>query len=214
MGDALAALSAWVTDGVESGGYVAVGVLAIAEVVLLPLPSELMLMAAGWLVARGQLAFGWVVVVATLGSLLGALLLYGLGARLGEERLRVLVRAHGRWLLLDEADVDRAKALFETHGARAVFFGRCVPMVRVLISVPAGVSGMPLGRFALYTTLGSAVWNGALVAAGWALGEQRERLRPYMDALEWVTLAALLIAIAWLVRRRRARRPATASRRG
>src|SRR5688572_31374743 len=106
------------------------------------------------------------VLAATIGSLFGALLLYAFG-RLGG---RPLLLRYGRWLRLDEARLDKADEWFDTHGGKIVFFGRLVPGVRSVVSIPAGLSEMPLGRFMLLTTAGSAIWNFALIGAGWALG--------------------------------------------
>jgi membrane protein DedA with SNARE-associated domain len=116
--------------------------------------------------------------------LLGALGFYGLGYRLGDERLRRLVQRYGCWLLLNESDVDQTKRWFDHHGGKAVLLGRLVPSVRSLISVPAGVAHMPLGQFVLYTTLGSGVFNAVLVAAGWLLSHQWDRITPFLQLEE------------------------------
>ena len=109
MHDLFAALAFWVISVVQTGSYVGVGGLLVLENLFPPIPSELILPVAGFLVGQGKLAFVWVVVAATLGSVAGALVLYGLGYKLGEDRLRVFVRDHGRWLALTESDVEQAK---------------------------------------------------------------------------------------------------------
>jgi membrane protein DedA with SNARE-associated domain len=206
MHELFAALASWVTATVQTGGYVGVAGLTLLENVFPPIPSELILPVAGFLVGQGRLTFGWVVAAATLGSLLGALGFYGLGYWLGERRLRALVRRHGHWLALDEADVEQAVEWFARHGGKAVLLGRLAPSVRSMISVPAGLARMPLGRFVLYTTLGSGTFNAALVAAGWLLGDQWERVKPFIHLLEWAALAALVAGLAWFVRRRKGKR--------
>jgi membrane protein DedA with SNARE-associated domain len=102
----------------------------------------------------------------------------------GEERLRSFVKHYGRWLALNESDLDDSMQWFECHGGMAVLIGSLVPSVRRFISIPAGLAKMPLGRFGVYTTLGSAVWNALLVAGGSMLGDQRDRVTPYMRVLE------------------------------
>ncbi|MDP8924077.1 MAG: DedA family protein [Chloroflexota bacterium] len=214
MHDLFAALAEWVTSTVKTGGYVGVGGLTLLENLFPPIPSELILPVAGFLVSTGELRFIWVVLAATLGSLAGALILYGLGYWLGEDRVRGLVKQHGHWLALDESDVDRTRDWFDRHGGKAVLIGRFVPTVRSLISIPAGVERMPLGRFALYTTVGSAGWNAVLVGAGWMLGDQWERIKPYMEVLEWGVLIALAAGVVWFVWQRKIRRDAPAQASG
>jgi membrane protein DedA with SNARE-associated domain len=206
MHELFAALTSWLTGVVQSGNYAGLAGLLVLENLFPPIPSELILPVAGFLVGQGKFAFGWVVVAATLGSVAGALILYGLGYKLGEERLRAFARDHGRWLALSEAEVEHAKGWFDRHGGKAVLLGRLVPTVRSIISIPAGVSRMPLGAFILYTTLGSGIWNAALVAAGWLLGNQWERLQPYLQVLEWGVLLALGSAAAWFLWQRKGQR--------
>jgi membrane protein DedA with SNARE-associated domain len=201
--DLFSALASWITSVVEGGGYVGIAGLTLLENLLPPIPSELVLPVAGYLVGQGRLAFPLVVLAATIGSVAGALLLYWLGHRLGEDRLRRLVRDYGRWALLKEEDVDRSQKWFDEHGGVTVLVGRLIPTARSIVSIPAGIDRMPLPRFILYTTLGSALWNAALVAAGWLLGSQWERLSPIMDVLEWGGLLAIAAAVAWLVWQRK-----------
>jgi membrane protein DedA with SNARE-associated domain len=205
------ALAAWITSVVQTGGYLGVGGLTLLENLFPPIPSELILPVAGFLVSQGQLAFAGVVVASTLGSLAGALILYGLGYYLGERRLRAFVRDHGRWLALDESDVEQAKDWFRRHGGQAVFIGRLIPSVRSVISIPAGLAHMPLGPFVLYTTLGSGLWNAALVASGWLLGNQWDKLEPYLHLLEWAALVALAAGAAWFIWKRKTRNRAPAT---
>ncbi len=198
-----AALASWVTSVVQTGGYLGVGLLTLLENLFPPIPSELILPAAGYLVSQGTLNFGGVVAASTLGSLAGALIFYWLGYSLGEDRLRRFVRSYGRWLAMDEADVDQARDWFDRHGGKAVLIGRLVPAVRSVISIPAGVSRMLLGTFVVYTTLGSGVWNALLVGVGWLVGDQWERVEPLFNVLEWATLFVLVVMVARFVLRRR-----------
>jgi membrane protein DedA with SNARE-associated domain len=212
MHDLFATLAAWIVATVQSGGYVGVAVWTLLENVFPPIPSEAILPVAGFLVSTGELSFVWVVVAATVGSVLGALLFYGLGAWLGDARLRAFVRRYGRWLALDESDLDEAEAWFNRHGGKAVFLGRLLPSLRSLISIPAGVARMPLGRFVLYTTVGSGIWNVALVGAGVALGDQWDRVKPFLSWFGWGSLVAVVAMMAWwFAGRRKSRRAGGAS---
>lgn len=195
----LTGLTGFVADLMTGLGEVGVGVLTLAETVFPPIPSEVVLPLAGYLSARGDLALVWVLVAATLGSVLGALGLYRAGAVLGYERATRLL---ARLPLLDRDDVDSAADWFHRHGPSAVLLGRLVPGVRSLISLPAGAERMPLGRFTLLTTLGSLVWNAVLVLAGAALGTQYELVERYAGWLNTAVYAAAAALVAWLVVRR------------
>jgi len=206
MSDSLAGLAGWASDVIQSLGYVGIAVLIALENLLPPIPSEVILPLAGFLVGRGRFEFLPVLVASTAGSLTGALALYGLGWWLGEYRLRRFVGRFGRFLLLDEADLDRAIGWFKRYGGRAVFFGRLVPGVRSLISVPAGIERMPIWRFVAYTFGGSALWNALLVGVGWILGDQWAQVRQYTQVLQYALLAAAIGAVAWFLWRRLVRR--------
>src|SRR5829696_7678924 len=155
-----------------------------------PIPSEVILPLTGFLVEEGSLMFLPALVVATAGSLVGALIIYALGRWGGRE----LILRHGRVFRLKEADLDRADDWFDRYGGAVVLFGRMVPGVRSLVSVPAGLSEMPLGRFVLLTTLGSGAWNALLIGAGWLLGENWSRVAGVVGSVSNVVLAILAIA--------------------
>lgn len=195
-------LAQWIMNVVETLGYLGLAALIALENLFPPLPSELILPLAGFLTGRGEMSFPLAIAAATVGSVSGAVVLYGLGIALGEERLRKWVRAHGRWVLISESDLDRSRDWFDRHGGAAVFFGRLIPGIRSFISIPAGVEKMPLWRFCLLTTTGSALWNTALIAAGWILGDQWHRVRAYTSVLEYVVLALLVVALGVFIARR------------
>ncbi|WP_273652434.1 DedA family protein [Cellulomonas fimi] len=196
-----------VTDGavslMESLGAPGAGLAIAAENLFPPLPSELILPLAGFTASQGDLVLWHVLVWTTTGSLVGALVLYALGAWLGRARL---LRVADRLPLVDVTDVHAAESWFARHGHRAVLLGRLVPIVRSLVSVPAGVERMPLARFVVLTTVGSAVWNTALVLAGYLLGEQWHRVEDGVGVLQrLVVLAVVAGLLVWLVRRLAAR---------
>ncbi len=206
MSHLLAPLAEWIRDVVEGVGYVGIALLIVLENVFPPIPSELVLPLAGFLVSEGRFGFPQVMLASTLGSVVGAVILYYIGLLFGEERLRAFVRRFGRLLFLSEADVDRAESWFIRHGGKAIFFGRLFPVVRSLISVPAGLARMSLLPFIIYTAIGSSMWNGMLVGAGWLLGTQWENVLEYVQVLEYATIAIILGLVLRFILRRVARR--------
>ncbi len=188
-------ISGWVEQVVQSFGLWGVAALMVLENLFPPIPSELVLPLTGFFASRGDLpGFVPALVAATVGSLLGAFVLYGLGRRGG----RPLVLRYGGVLRVKEADLDRADGWFDRYGVALVFFGRMVPGVRSVVSVPAGVSEMPLGRFLALTAAGSAVWNAVLIEAGWYLGENWQRVSAVVGSVSNVILALGLVAVAFL----------------
>jgi membrane protein DedA with SNARE-associated domain len=206
MTDPLGLLVEWAVDVVEAFGYVGVALLvALTNLFppLPPLPSEVILPLSGFVAGQGQLSLLGVILAATIGSLTGSLIVYGLSRWIGEDRLRRFVRRHGRFLLSRESALDRSLGWFDQHGGKAVLFGRLVPVVRSAISVPAGLTRMPLGRFILYTTIGSLSWNTAFILIGWFLGYQWDLVHQYSRPLGYGVVMLMAAAVAWLALRRR-----------
>jgi len=193
------ALADWFKDAIEAAGYVGVGALVALANVIPPVPVELILPLAGFLTGEGKLSFPLVVLSATVGSVVGALALYGLGYGLGEERLRRLIKRFGRYLLVEESDLDRAQRWFDNHGGKAVLFGRMIPGARKIVPIPAGIARMPVMQFAAYVALANGLANTLLVGLGWLLGEQWAAVRRYAHFLEYGALAAIAIAVLWFV---------------
>jgi len=175
---------------IQSFGYAGVAFLMLAENLFPPIPSEVILPLTGFLVGQGNLAFFPALVVATTGSLAGALVLYAFGRWGG----RGLILRYGRVLRIKEADLDRADEWFDRYGGAVVFFGRMVPGVRSLVSIPAGFSEMPLGRFVLLTALGSCAWNTFLIGLGRLLGENWSQVAGVVGSISDVVLALLAVA--------------------
>lgn len=170
------------------------GIAIALENLFPPLPSEVILPMAGLAAARGSFTLFEALFWTTAGSVVGAFALYGIGAVLGLDRLRALVK---RLPLLHVDDVDRTVAWFGRHGGKAVFFGRMLPIFRSLISIPAGVVRMPLWRFGLLTLAGSLLWNSVFVLAGYLLGEQWHIVEEYAGILQYVVIAAAAAALVW-----------------
>ena len=196
----------WVLDLMDRIGGPGIALGIFLENVFPPIPSEVILPLAGFTAAQGRYSIVEAVLWATFGSVAGALLLYGIGAALGLDRLKVI--AH-RMPLVDVADIDQTDAWFSKHGPKAVFFGRFVPGIRSLISIPAGIDRMPVAKFLGYTTAGSLIWNTLFVWLGFQLGDRYHLVEQYMDPISKVVYALIILAfVAWvifLVRRHRNR---------
>lgn len=195
-GSWLTALVDWSVSLMEVIGPAGAGLAIALENVFPPLPSEVILPMAGLTASRGTFTLFEALFWTTLGSIVGAFALYGLGRWLGAERLRLLA---ARIPLLHPEDIDRTVAWFHRHGGKAVFFGRMIPLFRSLISIPAGVTRMPLWKFGLLTAGGSLVWNTIFVLAGYLLGEQWHVVEMYADILQYVVIAAVGVGVAWFV---------------
>ena len=192
----------WLVNLMEVIGAPGVGLAILAENLFPPIPSEVVLPLAGFTVAQGSLNFVSVCVWSLIGSVAGAYLLYGLGAWLGAQRLRAI--AEWMWLVKG-SDVDQALAWFDKYGKVSVFFGRLIPGVRSLISIPAGLDRMNLVTFGLWTTLGSAIWNAILIYLGFVLGDNWHIVGKYVDTYSNVIYAILglliLFVLGYFIRR-------------
>lgn len=176
-----------------------VGLFTFLETVFPPIPSEVILPLAGFLSAQGDMNLFLLVLTSILGAYLGALVLYALGAMLGLERSITLL---SKLPLVDRSDFEKAAGWFDRHGKAAVFFGRLIPGVRSLISLPAGAARMPLLSFSLLTVAGSGIWNSLLITLGAALGSQYELIDRYSSFLNYAVYAALAGVVVWLIVRR------------
>jgi membrane protein DedA with SNARE-associated domain len=195
----LSGIASWVTDVVETLGYVGLFLMIALENVFPPIPSEVVLPLAGFLTGQGRMWFPGAVLAATAGSIAGALILYYIGYVLGEKRVRWLVRRYGKWAMLSEADIDKADDWFDKHDREAVLIGRLFPVVRSLISIPAGIRHMRMGKFLLYTAIGSAVWNATLIGIGWILGDNWDAVEKYVGYLQYLVILLVLAAVAWFI---------------
>lgn len=194
----------WIKNLMDSLGYVGIVALMFLENIFPPIPSELIMPLAGFTSVQGDLAFIGVVLAGTLGSVIGALPLYYLGRIVGEERLKQWADRYGKWLTVSGKEIERADQWFERHGHKAVFFGRLVPGVRSLISIPAGISGMNLLQFVLYSAAGALIWTAVLAFLGRLLGQNYEQVNAYLGPITYIVLGGLLIAgIIWIVRRKK-----------
>ena len=175
-------------------GYFGVFFLIALENVFPPIPSEVILLFGGFMTTYTSLNIALMVVAATLGSLLGAIVLYYIGKILNKERLKKIVSGKvGKVLRLKEKDIDMADHWFDTKGNKTVFFCRFIPIVRSLISIPAGMSEMPMAKFLLYTTVGSAIWNTVLIVIGNRVGDNWESILGVFDQYSHIVLILLIL---------------------
>jgi membrane protein DedA with SNARE-associated domain len=186
-------MAEWIISTIESTGYFGIVFLMFLENVFPPIPSELIMPLAGYMVSRGQQNFVGVVIAGTVGAVLGALPLYYAGYFFGEERLKAFADRHGRWLTMSREDLDRSKNWFDQHGERAVLICRLVPALRSLISIPAGIVRMHLASFLCYTAIGAGLWTALLTYAGYLLGANFEEIGKYLNPASYIVLGAILV---------------------
>ena len=186
----------WITRVIGRLGYAGVAGLTFLENVFPPIPSELVIPLAGYVAAQGDMRLILVIATASAGSLAGAAVWYWIGHRVGERRLRAWVDRHGKWLTLSGKDMDRAQLWFSRHGNAAVFFGRLVPGVRTLVSLPAGFARMPALPFVVYSALGTIIWTSALALAGVVLQSNFTIVGDYINIVTNVGLGVIGVMIA------------------
>jgi membrane protein DedA with SNARE-associated domain len=195
-------VSGWASSMVITMGYPGLAVVMFLENVFPPIPSEIILPFAGSLSSTGRFSLLGITLVGMLGSVAGAWVFYGIGYWLDENRVRFLIRRFGRYMLLSTNDFDRAVGWFQRHGDMVIFFGRMVPMVRSLISIPAGLAKMSPIRFTLLTAMGTACWSFGLAFIGKLLGENWVLIDQFLSTYELiVAIMFVLIFIVFFVRR-------------
>jgi len=203
-------LNGLVEQWVTQWGYAGIVAAMVLENVIPPIPSEVIMPLAGFYVGQGQLNFVGVVLAGLAGTVLGALPWYGIGRLVNEQRLKHWVERHGRWVGVTVQELDQSRGWFQRHGAAVVFWGRLIPAIRTLISVPAGVELMPFGSFLFWTTAGSLIWNLVLTAAGWALGSHWDQVLLWVKPVEGIVNKLIALAVValvgWLALRRWKRR--------
>ena len=192
-------MTKWIMDLIASTGYFGIVFLMFVENVFPPIPSEFIMPLAGFMAAENKFNLIGVIVAGTFGSVLGALPLYYLGAKLGEARLKSVAERYGRWLTFAPEDVDRANEWFDRHGAKAVLFCRLVPGIRSFISIPAGINGMNLVSFLIYTSIGAAVWTSLLAYAGYVLGTNFRQIGEYLDTATYIVFGTIIALYLWRV---------------
>jgi membrane protein DedA with SNARE-associated domain len=188
----------WITNTMNSLGYLGIGLLMFLENLFPPIPSELIMPLAGYTATfpNSQIQVLPAIAVGVVGTILGAIPWYYAGLRLGQQRLELLAGRYGKWIGISAGDIDKSVQWFQKHGAKAVLLGRLVPGIRTLISVPAGISKMSLLPFFLYSTIGTVGWVALLTYAGYFLGKNYKLVEEYIDVITKFVVFGVLFAIA------------------
>ncbi|EAD1235566.1 DedA family protein [Listeria monocytogenes] len=188
-------METWITSIMADFGYLGIFVLIMVENLFPPIPSEIILTFGGFMTTVTSLNVVMVIIVATLGSVVGAILLYKVASYFGKERLTKIVLKYGRILRLKESDIERAESFFLKYGSWAVFLCRMIPLIRSLISIPAGMTKMKMSRFLILTTAGSLLWNTVLIGLGAVLGESWNEIVVFMDSFSTIIYSVIAILV-------------------
>lgn len=188
-------LETWITSIMANFGYIGIFVLIMVENLFPPIPSEIILTFGGFMTTVSSLNVVMVIIVATLGSVVGAILLYKVASYFGKERLTKIVLKYGRILRLKESDIERAENFFLKYGSWAVFLCRMIPLIRSLISIPAGMTQMKMSRFLVLTTAGSLLWNTVLIGLGAFLGESWNEIVVFMDSFSTIIYGIIAVIV-------------------
>ena len=199
MSELIHSLSGLLTSFISTYGYVAVFLLMTAESALIPIPSEITMVFAGFLSGLGIMNIWMVIFLGALGNLVGSLLAFWLGRKMGEEWIRVAIRKWGKWILIHEKDFDKALVWFEKYGQGITFGSRLLPIVRTFISLPAGIAKMDGKKFAIYTFVGSFIWSGILAYAGLKLGQNWQAVEPFFRQFQYVIIGLFVLGAAFYV---------------
>ena len=194
--DELSGVAGWAVGLMETIGAPGAAVAIAAENLFPPIPSEVILPLAGFSAAQGTFTVAEAIIWTTIGSVVGALVLYLLGRWLGHDRLASIAR---KMPLVRASDIDKTTAWFAKHGWKTVLFGRFLPIFRSLISIPAGIERMPVLLFLGLTLVGSAIWNTIFILVGVFLGRNYHVIEPYMDWLQWVVIGLVIVVLVWFV---------------
>ncbi|MBK8629751.1 MAG: DedA family protein [Sphingomonadales bacterium] len=187
----------WIIRLIEQSGYLGVGFLMFLETVFPPIPSEVIMSVAGLAAAKGNMHIGAVITAGTTGAMLGNLFWYLLARAIGVERFKPIIVRWGRFLTLDWAEIERAEKLFGDSGWAIVMFGRMLPTLRSLISIPAGLLHMRLSSFLLWSTIGTAGWTALIALAGWKLGKEFGDVEAYVGPLSTAVIVVIIAAYVW-----------------
>ncbi|MCT1904411.1 DedA family protein [Oceanobacillus sojae] len=197
----------WVTSIMEQFGYLGIFLMMTLENLFPPIPSEIILPFGGFMTTSSALTYTGVLSAATLGALIGAMLLYCVGMILDVGRLEKIVDRYGHILRLKRSDIYKADDWFDKYGYWTVFFCRMVPLLRSLISIPAGMGRMNFGIFILLTAIGSIIWNSILIGIGAVLGENWHHVSAFMDVYSNIVyaliIAGIILCVIWYIRRRK-----------
>jgi len=206
----LSGLATWIESVIEKIGYLGVALLVGLENVIPIIPSEIVQPYAGFVAQRDNKSVVLMIIVATIGSVLGSLVMYGIAAWIGPVRLRVFIVRYGKFVGVSEHELTRAEEWFDRNAVVSVLIGRCVPLIRSVVSIPAGFRKMKLIPYIICTFIGSLLWNIFLIGAGAMLGDNWESVTKYMSAIQYIVVAAIIIVVGRFIwthlKRRKANR--------
>lgn len=200
-------MTEWIISIMEQLGYFGIALLMFLDNVFPPIPSEIIMPSAGLAASQGKLVLTGVVIAGSFGSLIAAALLYWIGHKISQKVLFEWVEHYRKYLFLKSADVEKSLDWFEKYGHRIVFFGRMIPAVRSLISIPAGMSEMPFWKFMLYSGLGTIIWTTFLACVGFYFGENQALMHQIFSRVSYIIIAIVVIIVLWIVYRRYQRKP-------
>ncbi|ENX39345.1 DedA family protein [Acinetobacter sp. NIPH 2100] len=190
-------LEEWVLSAMEKLGYLGIALLMFLDNVFPPIPSEIIMPSAGYTASKGELTLIGVIIAGSVGSILAAMLLYWVGRKVPQQRLFNFIERYGKYLRIQVADLEKALTWFNKHGHRIVFFGRMIPAVRSLISIPAGMSRMPFAKFMFYSIAGTVIWTSFLAYLGFHFSENQALMSAIMQRISYLILAIVILYIAW-----------------
>jgi len=192
-------LEQWVLSIMEKLGYLGIAFLMFLDNVFPPIPSEIIMPSAGYTASKGELTLIGVIIAGSAGSILAAMLLYWIGRKVPQQRLFNFIERYGKYLRIQVADLEKALMWFNKHGHRIVFFGRMIPAVRSLISIPAGMSRMPFTKFMFYSTAGTVIWTSFLAYLGYHFSENQALMLAILQRISYIIFALVLLYILWWI---------------
>lgn len=192
-------LTEWIISIMEQLGYFGIALLMFLDNVFPPIPSEIIMPSAGYSASQGQLLLMGVIVAGCIGSLMAAAILYWVGYKFNHDSIFRFVDRYGKYLFIKSSDVKKSLDWFECYGHRIVFFGRMIPAVRSLISIPAGMSRMPFWKFMFYSSLGTIIWTTFLACIGFYFGENQALMQEIFSQVAYFIIAAVILFIGWIM---------------
>lgn len=190
-------LEEWVLSIMEKLGYLGIAFLMFLDNIFPPIPSEIIMPSAGYTASKGELTLIGVIIAGSAGSILAAMLFYWIGRKVPQQRLFQFIERYGKYLRIQVADLEKALTWFNKHGHRIVFFGRMIPAVRSLISIPAGISRMPFSKFMLYSSAGTLIWTSFLAYLGYHFSENQTLMLAILQRISYLIFALIALYIIW-----------------